>query len=455
MLVVVRHAAERETAAVAGLQYARTGERHVAFRVLDEVDGPDVVLFTPGGTVPMEALERDRIGARLLAGLASIGRVVTFDRGGIGMSDPITDWDTPLVEQWADDLGGVIDAAGVERPVVVALGDLWGPARLLAAARPDAVGGLILFEPTGPIESNDLRGGLADQITQDSFETDWIAHICPSRAHDDAFRQWFDLAGRTGASPNVAARRYDRPNDGCVERLADAQARIAAPSRVLRKPANRVGSPSAPDPVATMIPDCRLVALPNDDYHWLGEDVDALLAEITRFATGEARVPAPERSLCAVLFTDIVGSTERATELGDARWKMLLDRHDSAIREEVERVGGTVVKTTGDGVLATFRSADCAVRAAVAMRARVAAVGLGMRIGIHVGDVERRGDDVSGIGVHVAARVMGLAGADEILVTRSVPLAVMGTGQQFESRGSHALKGVPGDLELLVHVGAH
>jgi class 3 adenylate cyclase len=197
-----------------------------------------------------------------------------------------------------------------------------------------------------------------------------------------------------------------------------------------------------------MISGSRSVNLPGADYHWLGEDVDSLLTEITQFITGESRLPTPERLLCAVMFTDIVGSTERASAMGDAHWKALLDRHDNVIDHEVHRRSGRVVKSTGDGVLVTFPSAENALRAASALRSRLEEEGLGVRIGIHIGDVERHGDDLAGLGVHVAARVVALAKPGEILVTASVPLATLGAGHSFEPRGSHTLRGTPGDWDL-------
>ena len=249
----------------------------------------------------------------------------------------------------------------------------------------------MLYEPTGPAQPIALTASVSEPAGDD-----WIATVCPSRAEDGEFRDWFDLAGRTGASPSVAARLYDRPPEAVVRRLEAAQAAIAVPTLVLRKPDNLLGSPSEPDPVATMIPEAVRATLPGLDYHWLGEDVDSLLAAITQFATGESRLPAPERALCAVLFTDIVGSTEHAVSLGDARWKQVLDRHDGAITEEVARNGGTVIKTTGDGVVATLPSADRALRAARSIHERLAASDVRVRMGVHVGDVERRGADVAG-----------------------------------------------------------
>ena len=435
------------------LRYAKSEGVHLAYRLFAGVEDRDIILFTPGGTIPMDALERDRIGARLVEGLAAIGRLVLFDRRGIGMSDPIADWTRPLVEQWADDLASIIEAAGLEKPFVVSLGDYWGPARLYAGRHPDALSALVLYEPHGPTGQVDLRPGIVESLVlsptePDPSESDWIARVCPSRAEDAAFRQWFDLAGRTGASPAVATRLYDRPDDACIDALIAAQTQIAVPTLVLRRPLNLLGSPAHPDPVTSAISGSRKVDLPGRDYHWLGEDIDSLLAEITRFVTGESRLPAPERVVCAILFTDLVSSTERATAFGDSRWKAVLDRHDRVILEEVTRVGGTVVKTTGDGVLATLPSSHRALGAAAAIRARLRDQQLDVRIGVHVGDVDRRGNDVSGLAVNIAARVVALAHDGEILVTASVRLAVMGSEIGFVHRGVEVLKGVPGEWDL-------
>jgi class 3 adenylate cyclase len=184
------------------------------------------------------------------------------------------------------------------------------------------------------------------------------------------------------------------------------------------------------------------------DYHWLGDDVDSLLAEISRFVTGESLLPTPERELCAVVFTDLVGSTERATALGDTLWKSTIERHDDEIARAVAHNGGRVVKTTGDGVLATFPSASRALRAVQRIRARLGHDDLHVRAGVHVGEVERRGDDVAGIAVHIAERVTRLAGAGEVLTTASVPIAAAGTAYRFEPVGDHALKGIPGSWDL-------
>jgi class 3 adenylate cyclase len=421
------------------VRYVNSDGHHLAYRVVEGAPGREVVLFTPGGTVPMEFFERDRVGARLLEGLAAIGRLVLFDRRGIGLSDPITDWSCPLIAQWADDLAAIVNHACTMRPVVVSLGDYWGPARLFAAEHPEGLGELVLYEPTGPVASVDLSDMVSD---------DWLAHVCPSRADDKAFRDWFEAAGRTGASPGVATRIYDRPPDDCIARLAASHAQIAVRTLVLRRPGNLVGSAAAPDPVASQIRAGERVDLPGSDFHWLGNDIDSLLAEISRFVTGETQLPSPERELCAVVFTDLVGSTERAAKLGDASWKATIERHDAEIARIVTQNGGHVVKSTGDGVLATFSSTSRALRAIDRIRGQLRSDDLDARFGIHVGDVERRADDVAGIGVHIAARVMALAGAGEVFATGSVPIAATGAAHDFETVGEHTLKGVPGTWEL-------
>jgi class 3 adenylate cyclase len=402
----------------------------------------------------MDALEADRIGARLVEGLASLGRVVLYDRRGIGLSDPIIDWSRALVEQWADDLAAVVDQACAKPPVVVTLGDYWGPARLFAGTRSEHLSALILYEPTGPNGGVDLTtSATVRSPVADDDGMDWIETVCPSRADDPLFREWFTSAGRSGASPAIAARIYEPPPLAVIRRLEEAQANITVPTLVLRRPNNLLASSVMPDPVAEVIPRARRVDLPGTDYHWLGEDVDELLAEISHHVIGERRLPAPHRQLQAVLFTDLVRSTERAAELGDRRWRSLLDRHDRSVVQEIGRQGGTVVKTTGDGVLATLPSADAALRAAVAIRTRLAEDDLDVRVGLHVGDVERRGDDLAGVAVHAAARVMALAGAGEILATTPMEMAATGGEHRFELAGDHALKGLRGVWTLYRYLG--
>jgi class 3 adenylate cyclase len=426
------------------LQYARAGDAHIAYRVITGEGGGthDVVLLT-GGTMPMEALFEDRIGVRLLDGLASLGRLLVFDRRGIGLSDQPSDWEDSPFRRWSNDIETVVEAARFERPVLVGNLLTASAVALFCAREPERVGAVALLEPTRP-----SRAGAPDEWVRQtvSGEFDSVAQLVPSRADEPGFREWFDRAGRSGASPGTAARVYTAPT---ADELAAVEAAIAAmrtPMLVLRRQ-----SPFRSEYRHVLIqdfPSATHVDIPGTDAHLVGNEVDALLAEITRFVTGEARTPAPERVLAAVLFSDLVSSTERARAVGDARWKQLLDRHDDVIRACVGRRGGSIVNTTGDGVVATLPSASGAVHAACELCTALEREGLPVRVGIHVGDVERRGHDITGVGVVVAARILALAGAGEVLVSSTVVLAATGERIEFVPRGEHSLKGLPGTWEL-------
>jgi len=426
------------------VQYARAGDAHVAYRVITGEDGGthDVVLVT-GGTMPMEALFEDRIGARLIDGLASLGRLLMFDRQGIGLSDPPSDWGASPFQRWRDDIEAVATAAGFERPVLVGNLLCVSAIALFCAKWPERARKVAVLEPTRPSRAERPDEWIRQTV---SGEFDSVAQLAPSRAAEPGFREWFDRAGRSGASPGTAARMYTAPTQDELAAVDDAIATMQGPVLVLRR--NSPFKSEYRHVLVEDIPGATYVDIPGTDAHIVGNEVDALLAEITRFVTGEARAPAPERVLAAVLFSDLVSSTEHAAAVGDARWKQLLDRHDDVIRACVGRRGGSVVNTTGDGVVATLPSAAGAIHAACELRTALEREGLTVRVGIHVGDVERRGDNIAGVGVVVAARVMNLAGAGEIVVSSTVVLAAAGEAIDFASRGEHALKGLPGSWEL-------
>jgi class 3 adenylate cyclase len=427
------------------VHYARAEDAHVAYRVIIGEDGGsyDVVLVT-GGTLPMEALFEDRIGLRLIDGLAALGRLIVFDRQGVGLSDPPSDWERSPFQRWCDDIETVVAEAGLDRPVLV--GNLLSASAiaLFCARRPADVRAIALLQPAQPPRTGDSGDWIRKTVTG---ELDSVAQLTPSRAGEPGFREWFDRAGRAGASPGTAARVYASATPDDLDAIEEATARLRVPILVMR----RSSSPLGYEPgfaTFSAFPTATYVELPGTDAHIVGGEVDALLAEVTRFVTGEHRAPAPARVLAAVLFSDLVSSTERASAMGDARWKQLLDRHDDVIRACVGRRGGTVVNTTGDGVVATLPSAAGAIRAAEELRTALAREGLVVRVGMHVGDVERRGADITGVGVVVAARLLGIAGPGEILVSSTVVVAAAGESLQFESRGEHRLKGLRGDWEL-------
>jgi class 3 adenylate cyclase len=430
------------------VRYARSDGAHIAYRVITaEGGGRHDVVFVRSGTMAMEALFDDPVALRFVEGLAELGRLVVFDRRGIGMSDSLGGSERSTFTSWCDDVEAVVAATEVRQPVLV--GNLIAAcvALLYCDRHPDDVASLVMLEPAPPdaLDAGDIRGQIQGEI-------DSATRLCPSRADEPGFREWFHRAGQIGASPGMAERTYplgaDESDD--IERAA---ARVRVPVLVLRRPGHPLSPPAESDPLMGMVRDAVRVDLPGKDLVPWGGEVDALLAEIARFVTGEHRAPAPERVLAAVLYSDLVASTDRATALGDTRWKRVLDRHDAIARACVARRGGTVVKTTGDGILATLPSASSALGAARDLRAALRDEQLQVRVGIHVGDLDLRGDDISGLGVVTAARIMSLAGPGDILVSSTAVEAANGGSHRFETRGEHQLKGVAGTWRLFALAG--
>ncbi len=424
---------------------------HIAYRVLDADPSADTardVVMVGGGFFPLEMMEEEPGFARLLDGLRALGRLIVFDRRGVGLSDPVPDWERTVVDQWADDLAAVVDASD-SRAIVLVAWDGLGVGSRYAARHAERVSALVLYEPI-VVADDDWESWSARRIQRANAnvhgEVDILAEVAPSRLADREFRDWYTRAGRLGASPSTASRIWEsairaHPRDALLEK-------VVAPTLVLHRRDNVF----APDDGLTLarerIPHAEVVELEGCDHFPFVGDVDAVVAEIAAFVIGERRLPPPQRLLSAVLFTDLVGSTERAAALGDTDWKSVLNRHDAAVRSIIGRCGGSVVKTTGDGVLALLPSAGACLRAATAIRHDLAAEGLEVRIGAHVGDIDRRGDDVSGLAVNIASRAMSKGGAGDIVATMSIVAAVAGEPLEFESLGTHDLKGVPRAWQL-------
>jgi class 3 adenylate cyclase len=400
------------------------------------------VVLVLSGTTSMEACFEDAVGVRLLGGLADLGRLVIFDRCGIGLSDAVPTSSDAGLTGWCRDVEAVVGAVGLDR-VVVMSGLIGSSAALLYCDRHrDQVSAVVMYEPSR------VRFDRSIIDRQISGEFDSVALLYPSRAGEPGFRDWFTRAGQFGASPARAAVAYPVPTSDEQKLVEQAARRLQARALVLRRPAARFSPDRSSDGVMALVPAATRVDLPGEDLGLFGSEVDALLGEVSWFVIGERRLPEASRVLAAVLFCDVVGSTQRNSAEGDTHWTRLLDVHDATIQGCIGRRGGTVIKTMGDGVLATLPSCNSALRAAEELRAALAQHDLVLRIGIHVGDIDRRGDDIAGLAVATAARINRVARPGEILLSSIAVGTTMGAPFQFEPRGQHELKGVPGTWDL-------
>lgn len=431
------------------LRYASVGESSVAYRVLEGRGDGDVVFFT-SGNLPMQVMYDDPISARLLDGLRELGRLLLFDRRGVGQSDPVVDYEVPSVQRTVADLGAVIESADLSAPTVVAQGP--GAAAATAASQAGTIGRLVLFEPYNPWA---LTGRQSEQFAEAAAaniegEFDFLTALAPDRADDADFREWWDRGGQIGAAPAVARSNVSPMGEEELGRAREAFERLDVPTLLIRRrdAINPFNSQSEIREADTHIPATLRVVVPGRDHLMFGAGVEPILAAISEFVTGEVRLPALERTVQAVLFTDLGDSTRLAREMGDSRWKTVIDKHDDLCRQIVAGNHGRVVKTTGDGVLALLPSAAAALEAARAIRTALAERDLSVRAGVHLGDVETRDDDVSGLAVNAAARVMALAKPGEILATESTALAALGADIELTPHGRHTLKGLPGDWAL-------
>ena len=414
--------------------------------------GPPDVVYVPGfGHIDL--IWEEPVAAAFLGRLASFGRLIQFDRRGTGASDAVPDTAMPTWEEWADDLRAVLDAAGSERAAVLAETD-GGPIGLLfTATQPERVSGLILANTTARrLRSDDYPIGIAPEAVDDLVETyrstwgtpDRLPVAFPSRVNDPEFGQWVAKVTRAAATPrNTAAQiRY------IIENL-DARSAlplIRVPTLVLHTKNNLVYSIEEGRYLADHIDGAKFVELPGGDLY-VATSAGAL-EEITEFLTGERPPVEVDRILTTVLFTDIVGSTERAASLGDQRWSDLLSAQRQVVRSELHHFRGQEIDTAGDGFLASFDGPARAIRCACAIQDRVAALGLQIRAGLHTGEVELSDEGPRGLAVHIGARVGALAGPGEVLISRTVADLVVGSGIKLADRGEHKLKGVPGRWHL-------
>ena len=353
-----------------------------------------------------------------------------------------------------DDLGAVIEAAGFERPALFGISEGGPMSALYAATYPGRVSGLILFGTFARmVETDGFPHGISDEALDkwgSVVRRDWGKPVAldvwaPSRIGDREFERWWARLLRQGTSPAGAIALMDLYREMDVRAILPA---IDVPTLVLHREGDRMIAAAQGRYLAGEIPGSRYVELPGEDHLPFTGDIDAILDEVEEFLVGSRRATETERALATILFTDIVASTEKAAELGDRSWRQLLERHDAAVRRQLSLHRGREVKTMGDGFLATFDGPARAIRCARALREEVGRLGLRVRAGIHTGEVELIGDDVSGMAVNIGARIGALAGPDEVLVSSTVRELVVGSGLEFVERGEHTLKGAPGEWRL-------
>jgi class 3 adenylate cyclase len=431
-------------------RYAHNGDVSIAYQVVG--DGPVDLIFVPGFVSHLEIAWEEEMFARPLRRMASFARLILYDKREQGLSDRLGR--PPTLEQSMEDLRSVLDAAGSERAALFGISEGGPMSILLAATYPQRVSHLALYGTYARFtRTDDYPQGLPDRvfddwrrlITNEWHEAPAMAALAPSLLGDArAARSWGRFI-RAGTSPGGAIALLELYRDMDVR---EALPLISQPTLILNRADDEAVRPSAGRYLADHVPGARYVEVPGVDHAFPVGDTDVILDEVEEFVTGERQAPRPERVLSTVLFTDIVGSTERAATLGDSRWRELLDRHDDLVRRQIERHQGRPVKSTGDGFLATFSGPGRGIDAARTIADEVQGLGIEIRAGLHTGELELRNGDVGGMAVHIGARVAAQADAGEVLVSSTVKDLVVGSGIEFDDRGPAELKGVPGEWRL-------
>ena len=437
-------------------RYARNGEVHLAYQELGE--GALDIVEIESWVHHVEAFWAVPELARQRRRLAAIGRLIMLDRRGTGLSDPVALDRLPDLETQVQDVIAVMDAAGCEQAAICGFTDGGALALHVAAAYPDRCRALVLWNTAARLTwSADYPWGPPERVLLDVVErqsADWadgnpghFSMIIPSRADDARFLAEFMQLARSAISPGAVAHYFGQAVSVDVR---DLLPHVAAPTLVLQRAQGPIVSSEMGRYVADHIPQARYVEIDGIDHLWFTEHGDEVVDEIEEFLTGGRTAADPDRRLATVLFTDIVGSTAQAAELGDTRWRALLDRHDQILRAEIIRFGGEEIDSAGDGFLSTFDGPARAIRCAAAMSDTLSGIGLAIRAGVHTGEVEVRGQQIGGLAVHIGARVAATGNSGEIVVSSTVKELMAGSELTFLDRGEHELKGVPGTWRLYV-----
>ena len=433
--------------------YADAGDVGIAYQVLGE--GPIDIVYVPGWVSNIEVTWEDPSFARMLRHIATFSRLILFDKRGTGLSDQVSLHDLPTIETRMDDVRAVMDAVGSESATLLGHSEGGSMSMVFAATYPDRTDGLVLVGSyASRIPSSDYpwapdpadREAEVALVERTWGDPDHIPPwVAPSRMSDPAFVEWMARYMRLSSSPRAAAALLRMNSQVDTRHVLPT---ISVPTLCLYRAGDQDVKVEEGRWIADQIEGAKFVEIDGSDHLFSGDGSDAILAELEEFVTGSRGARSPERVLATVLFTDIVGSTERAAQLGDRAWTELLERHNDAVRSQVARFRGREVDTQGDGFLATFDGPGRAIAAAQAIGQALSPIGVEVRAGLHTGEIELLGDDVAGLAVHIGARVASLAGPGEVLVSRTVKDLVTGSGTEFESRGLHVLKGVPEEWQI-------
>jgi len=437
-------------------RYALSGDVHIAYQVVG--DGPFDLVFVPGFVTHMELQWRLPGMGGFLKDLGSFSRLIRFDKRGTGMSDPVSG--APSLETRMDDVRAVMDAVGSRRAAFYGLSEGAAMSILFAATYPERTAALVVRSCSPrTLWAPDFPWGRSEEAYQ--HETDQALQVFAARAEareavralgmqtEEEVEAFIDYV-RYGASPGMLERLYRMNKEIDIRQVLPT---VRVPTLVIHGSEDQIVPVEAGAYTAQRLRSARFIELPGVGHMALSAGGTQLQVEIERFLTdvwqtGGWEDTEPDRMLATVLFTDIVGSTAKAIELGDRRWRDLLERHHTLVRRELLRYRGREINTAGDGFLAAFDGPARAIRCACAIVEGVRDLGLSVRAGLHTGECEVTGGNIAGIAVHTGARVAALAGADEVLVSSTVKDLVAGSGVQFSDRGAHALKGIPGEWRL-------
>ena len=433
-------------------RYVRSSGAYIAYRTMGS--GPVDLVLLQGGFSHVEVQLEEPSLARFLGRLASFSRLIVLDIRGTGLSDRTMD--LPALEEQADDVLAVLDAAGCDRAALFGIGQGGVLASLFAAAHPGRATALVLYGTAARLtQAEGYPWGRAPEEFERLLrgtEEAWgrgmaVPVLAPSMVGDESFQRSFAKLERLGASPGNMRAMLRLLRDVDIRHVLPA---IRVPTLVLHRAGDAYREVGHGRYLAAHIPGAKYVELPGRDHLPYVGDQNAVLDEVEEFLTGVRRGPEPDRVRATILFTDLVGSTDRAAQAGDSQWRDLLDRHNALVRRELDHFRGREVDTAGDGFLATFDGPARAVRCARQVAEKVPGLGLELRSGLHTGEIEIAGDQIRGIAVHIGARVTALAGPREVLVSSTVKDLVAGSGIAFEDRGEHSLKGVPGTWRIFL-----